>query len=143
MLSVGELARPPDQHLRDGQQGAAIEELGERASGNGRSRASERGEERENGLRLGERDVGDLGTEASVPAKGGTLEAWGIRIAKEERELERVSEADMRKLFRGGPGSERVARVEGAPKARVGVPLRRHERTFAQPRASSTPGGLL
>ena len=44
-------------------------------------------------------------------------------MKEEKRELERVGEADVRKLFRGGPGSERVAGIERAPKARVGVTL--------------------
>ena len=82
----------------------------------------ERGEERENGLRLGERDVGDLATEAGVPAEGGTLEAPRLRVAKEERELERVGEADVRKLFRGARAASAFRDSRARRKRAYGCP---------------------
>ncbi len=81
---------PTGSDFRGLQERAAVEELGQRSGSRGRSRPAERGEQSENRLRFCESDVGDLGAKAPVPAEGGTLEAWGIGIAKETREFERV-----------------------------------------------------
>lgn len=76
-----------------------------------RAGASEGRQERENSLSLFDRDAGRLARIAGVPADDRAFEPGAV-VSEEQAQLERLNEADVRKLGGGRERGRRIPSVE-------------------------------
>ena len=85
-----------------------------------------RGEHVDQLARLGQSELAILGGVAAEPSHRRALISERVVVADQEHEAERVGEADVSELGRGGEREVRVAGLERALELGVSVSLRRH-----------------
>src|SRR3954463_1008677 len=131
-MQVLRLSRPRDKSLSDALTGSPpAEKLGQSRSGKAVHR--DHSEEGEHGQALAQVDVRDLLRKADVPASRRPLEFLRLTVGEEQRELERLREANELELRRGRESLRDVRAVEGSAEAHVSRALGVHERMFARP----------